>query len=519
MEFRFVDAHPHRKELHGVRVHAAKTSYWRRWEAQKSGTRAIRLANRPSANSECILERQANDKTLAPSADDAWRRHRAEKKIDRRQPSLATRPPPIPCGLNVSTSGRQLLAFHEAFSLLSSYATGSTLYNDAYAALSLQVGFGNHVWFWDRISDILEYWLLPGSRVMQLAARAAGLLRVQGSVLDHTLASEAQKAHITAVNALRKELSSRPGNLNGILGTALILLSCEGYSLVSSGPSATTAHLAGVMAAIDDKMPHMCDDGVCVFALRKYRLIGLTKSFEARRVLINEQTWLNCSSMQSSGPFEDLMQLAAKLPALLEVAERIHRPCGTSHGELRQTHGQLLSLEDKLVGWLRAYNETGGVPSFHSDSNSDRFQRHASEEVTDFPAAIVPAWEFDSLLQASYHTFCWTCLLLLRQALLNLQHEPAVRTTERDIIADINTMADVLVASIAFFNTSTDTSLNAAVAVKAPLHFASEWFAKCSNAEKLKWCRNTEDTWRKRFCNLQWDNLLAQSFLVLCWLA
>ena len=283
------------------------------------------------------------------------------------------------------------------------------------------------------------------------------------------------------------------------------MISCEAYSLVSSGPSVTHTHLSGIMEVLRSTTHQAATAKIQVFLFRKFRHLSLMQSLVSRRALAGEHIWWLCSAVQAPSPVEDLMQLAVQLPALIETAKIVRHSCDPDERVVQGIRTRLSQLEFDLAGWLQAFESTieeSTAPS--SDTNEVPLDSPVFS-LRSRPVVPVPAVQFRSFLDATCHAFYWICLLLLQEAVSGLP-EPAFvpGLPTRDLIADIDCNADNLCASIPYLARTAGGSLSKGVSVIAPLHFASEWFQQNGNDLKLQWCRESEQEWREQLPFLQW---------------
>ncbi len=171
-------------------------------------------------------------------------------------------------------------------------------------------------------------------------------------------ARKARKAHVAATKLLRQEVEKPSVNLMAVLGAAEALISCEAYSLVSSGPQATTTHLSGIMDVIRSTKHEAATANIRSFLFRKFRHLSLMQSLVSRRALAGEHIWWLCSAVQKPSNVENLFQLAVQLPPLLEITEIVRGSRDTDEYVARKLQLGLVQLEVKLKEWLSDYEST-----------------------------------------------------------------------------------------------------------------------------------------------------------------
>ena len=379
--------------------------------------------------------------------------------------------------------------------LLSLSLAGNNTYNIARIAKFAHGYFGKTAGASSGLMATVNYWRNPHFQAMKAAGNALGLLYLTSWLPNPQIMLEARKAHITAANLLRKEVEKPCVDFMAVLGAAEALISCEAYNLVSSGPAVTTTHLSGIMDVLRSITHQAATATIRVFLFRKFRHLSLMQSLVSRRALAGEHIWWLCSKMQPPSDVESLMQLAVRLPALIETANIVRRSCDPDDQVVKGLRSQLLRLEIDFAEWLSEYESRTGQPK-------------VDMEITVYwlgnrPVVARPSLSFSSFMDATCHALYWICLLLLRQALMPLI-EPSNATIHRPLPAEIDLTADHLCASIPYLARTAGGTVNQGVSVIAPLHFAREWFEQNGNDLKLRWCCETEEAWRMRLPFLQW---------------
>ena len=223
-----------------------------------------------------------------------------------------------------------------------------------------------------------------------------------------------------------------------------------------------------------------------------------------------------------AGGIGDLVELTLGVPGLLEAADKVLK---NNHPDFGAVSALLKSLQDadnSLVRWLTNWhgirgNEHTSIPTAVPPSKS---------VVT---CSTIPSntLNFGSFLDATYHALCWTCLLLLRRSRLdlinlvaNLLKDAALSAQQvRCLTNSISECADSLCQSIPFLGTAAKGPVCKAMALRAPLYFASQWYQTTFDHTKLAWCYEVETLTRKEVPFLQWDALLPWSLFAVMWLS
>ena len=208
--------------------------------------------------------------------------------------------------------------------------------------------------------------------------------------------------------------------------------------------------------------------------------------------------------MQKSGNVEGLIHLAVQLPPLLEITEIVRGSRETDEHVAKGLRLGLLQLEVKFKKWLADY-ETNGLCAHRIEENTlDSRLDNGIYWLERRPVITVPILKFCSFMDATCHAFHWICVLLLQQALITLSETSPEEDHPRDIFEEVNATADNICAAIPYLIRSAGGPVSKCVSIRAPLHFASEWFEQNGNDLKLQWCRKTEEMWRAQLPFLQW---------------
>ena len=389
--------------------------------------------------------------------------------------------------------------------LLSISVDGGSAYRPVRVAKFAYGYFGKSAEASSGLMTTFSFWQSPQFHAMKAAGNALGLLYASTWLHDPQVLLEARKSHVAATNMLRKEVEKPQVDFMAVLGAAEALISCEAYSLVSSGPNVTTTHLSGIMDVLRSTTHQTATASIRSFLFRKFRHLSLMQSLVSRRPLAGEHIWWLCSAVQPYGHVEQLMQLAVQLPGLLEMAEIIRRSCDPDERVVSGVRARLCRLEVDLIEWLAGF-DSAAAPSSTEEHHSGEITTDASVFwLQDRPVVTSTAIGFSSFLSATCHAFTWICLLLLRQALLCLPEHTDEYTVLRDISADTDATADLLCASVPYLAKTAGGVLNKAVSVRALLHFAGEWFEQTNKNEvKLQWCREREAETQTQLPFLQW---------------
>ncbi|KAK5126088.1 hypothetical protein LTR85_011443 [Meristemomyces frigidus] len=376
------------------------------------------------------------------------------------------------------------------------------------------------------VAKQLSYWLAPQSLSAQAGCDAVALLQHAYATGDTRVLLEGRKRHLASIECLRIEIESPAKDIQGILGilgAAQELLVCEMYTVVSTSPDAWMRHVPGIMAVIEKHSEDEVASVVHPFLLRSLRTCGFMHAIVTRKPFaIGERFSRSPKGDTPSGSTDALLQLGWRVPGLLEKADSVKFSRRTNHSSIARVRAQLLALEEDLTDWLSEYylmqygSETHRLDLSPPDTREGSYMSEDSFDVHS------KALRFHSFLDAEYHALYWTCLLLLRQSRWDLtSRRTAADASQPDLVAEIDEIADLLCESVPYLSATAEGLVCRAMAVRAPLHFAGQWFerTRIANEEKLSWCRDVEQRIRKEVPFLQWDAVLPWSFKAMLWLA
>ena len=371
---------------------------------------------------------------------------------------------------------------------------------------------------WTDVGTRVNQWLTPTTRSMQAAADAICLLEIGSKNRDARMLLGGRQRHVAAIECLRLELQNPKADFTGIHGAAQTLMLCEIYASVSQGPFAWVQHLSGISSVVTIRGRRQSDSSFDVYLYRSLLLFGLMHSLVMRQAIVfSEAKWQDVftSDPHSIG---GLLRLAMQLPAMLGTADAITASAGLDHARVFDCLRHLKVLERDLVSWLAGYYHEGNHSVFDSSSSCEQGQVLSSADEE--------ALSFCSFLDATYHCLYWTCLLLLRRSKLNLSSflpgaladiDQSKRTSTL-LSESIDECASLLCRSLPYLANTARGTVCKAMALRAPLYFASQWFDISHNEEKLKWCKEVERLAREEAFFLDWDALLPWNLFAVMYL-
>ena len=321
---------------------------------------------------------------------------------------------------------------------------------------------------------------------------ALKLMHLGSTTGDQRILLQARTRHLAGVQALRMELQTT-ADPNTIFSAAQKLLLYEVYSHGGSDPhtwDTWNGHVRGMAAIVQASANTRT---IHSFLLRQFRHVTLMQSILYRRPMVDENVWQACSEAPLSSIAESLTQLALRLPTLLEKASHASRRSGseTDHATAIEISCRLLDLDSDFASWYGVF----------SDTRKER------------PLCA------GSPLDLTYQFFYWTCVLILRQALLDLSERIPEGVPEQKLFVENAECANHLCRMVSFGLEASRGLLNTVFILGVPLRVLSDWFERAHESIQLQWCREQEMRLREEFPLFDWNAVLPWSFLAMYYLA
>jgi hypothetical protein len=200
--------------------------------------------------------------------------------------------------------------------------------------------------------------------------------------------------------------------------------------------------------------------------------------------------------------------VAVKIPALLEITDRLVASADHDTGETARVEMTLLQLESSLLDWFEAW------AALHP-SRTPLATALADLKATSEPYAALCFG--DSLIAA----LLWCLLLLLHDSVYALTKSlpSAIHSVPEWVSPErANKYATLLSQSVYHLYQQAGAPLSKALAVSAPLHFVIHWYSRVCGIEKVERCIALEDDLRRSAPYLDWDIALFWGFLPVYWL-
>ena len=352
----------------------------------------------------------------------------------------------------------------------------------------------------------LRSWESPATSAEEAAFDALGLLHLGSLTGDNHLVLAGNQRHVSGTACLNRDLQF--SRTSDCLATASTILICEIFSQVSSRDRTWNALLPGISEILRATSGQITSSASAGFFFQHFRHFSLVHSLLCWRRTVDEQTWQRCSEAPLQGNVENLVQLALQLPSLLEITQNISSRASQQNDErtIAQIRARLLHFDRAILSWLADRYNDDPMNRSADDLNDVSIFRSNDE-----PNIAMSGLRFRSYLNANYHSFCWICLLLIRQALLSISDHILTITQKHELITKATECADCLCRSLPYLWNMGGGLVNKAFGVRAPVHFASKWFERTRHDAKLHWCQQLEGRLRAQVSFLEWDFLLPFS--------
>jgi hypothetical protein len=317
---------------------------------------------------------------------------------------------------------------------------------------------------------------------------------------DHRIFIEGHKRQVLAVQSLRDEIS-RPGVSIQEVSTSAINIMCSGiYSATSSGLAGCASHIAGVTAILEAHGRHSNSEPLTPQLRRNFqRLILMHHLINSKAISISDRI-LGADQKGMPGSVEELIRLSLRLPGLMEAtSNRFDKVFDEGPGSETQALQALAStLAGELDDWLQAYEEP---------------------IVRNRPAPC----EFLGSVDANMLGLYWSVRLLLAESRDRLQMMQSVYPADdvhnlQCYKEEADMYATYLLDTAVTIDRCEGPALSKAFVMRAPLHFARNWWTFSADKERLDVTLRLERRLRAGLPQIDWDTLLYWSFLPMLWL-
>lgn len=346
----------------------------------------------------------------------------------------------------------------------------------------------------------LQHW--GGGKNLSMLLINDALCMMQSGVTfqDQRVFTEGHKRQVLAVQSLRAEIN-RPGVSVQEISTSAINIMCSGiYRATSSGLAGCASHITGVTAILEAHSRQSNSEPLTPQLRRMFqRLILMHHLINAKKISISDRT-LGADQKGMPGSVEELIRLSLRLPNLMEAtSNRFDKVFDEGPGSETQALLALASkIAEELDDWLEAYEKP--------------LLRNRQAPL-----------EFLGSVDANMLGLYWSVRLLLAQSRDRLQMMQSVYPSDNvDNLQFHKNEADMyatyLLETAMAIERNEGPALSKAFAMRAPLHFAREWWTFSADKTRLESTMVLERRLRSGLPHFDWDTLLYWSFLPMLWL-
>jgi hypothetical protein len=356
------------------------------------------------------------------------------------------------------------------------------------------------IWSNPQMIGVLSKWSIARSQATLHINDAVGLTHMGLTSKDQQLVMEGRKQHVIAASALRRELNDSTTPIEITSSAVISMMMAEMYSATSSGLTGCATHLAGVTAILHAHFSGPNARPVDEQVLKQYYRLILVQGLIHRKATSFHQRLTPNEENYTPGSIEALIQLGLSLPGLIKLADdRISRQ------QYRQRHAEnttspiplALDLGLKFDNWLRNYEKDG------------------------FRYRQAPL-EFRSPVDGNVLGLYWSLRLLLAECIYLLNSSDALADTSEHAMrlakSEASMYATLLVETAAVFQNLDGAILSKATGMRAPLHFAKQWWMRLADKTKIHATEVMEHQLQADLPGIEWISLLYWSFMSASWL-
>lgn len=341
---------------------------------------------------------------------------------------------------------------------------------------------------------------------MSASRDALCMIHIGSRRRNFELVHEGQRRHVAAMGFLRQDLA-RPGPVedDAVLGANYTLGQAEVFMAVSRTNPQYMTHMAGLQQLLLKRGPESMKRPFAKALLYNIRSVSVMHGLMQRKPLfLAEKRWMDAGKNGWQGEVTisvELTDLSLQIPGLLQRADAMTAVSKTKKKagefEIVELLTELSKLEVAIQKWLlKFYRLTRAEASPYRLSSISNYPflragcgglAHVFSSMIDFPA----------FLSATTHVWVWTCLLIIRQTVLDvaaLHPYPIVRAQNQNAALEvtIDECAINLCSSIAYL-IHPDHASNGIVACGPALHFSALWFERQGHTQRLIWARHVRE--------------------------
>jgi len=336
-------------------------------------------------------------------------------------------------------------------------------------------------------------WSKPRSLAMAAANDCLLLIQFANDSGDLACRKESEKRHGVALQLVRKALQDPDSAQNdGLLAAVDALGLCEILREGLSADDAWKYHSRGLCSLFQARGPETLRNG---FA-RNVFLDGLPAAIidailSHRDLVFAEDDWQREMEIRCTGRMARLLGLACRIPTAIARLDHVKMSgCSEAAVELLT---ELVSLEHGFQTWLLQYYESlppeKSVIRTISITQLPQFVAKYGTIAGMFPKVFA----FPTLLSAVTHTYYWTLLITVREAIYDAATLPGApqyyRCQRQRLATATEECAGAICQSVPYMALTRNPTVPGRRVICGPLQFALHWYQKCGDAAHAEWCQ------------------------------
>lgn len=378
-----------------------------------------------------------------------------------------------------------------------------------------------------KILSTLELYSKHKSPALLAATDALALLQLGSASGDGRILLEARQRHQCALQLLQSLLRDPNVDLTAALGTAQNLAICQMYSAVAAGEDAWSKHVDGVLV-LSRMLKDKSSEAPLDTFLQQNALIGnMISALVSRQPLdpqhvVSNTAWPRVPGNMLLGTLlKDLPFSVLRVTRAISRSDEVCRAANPTSADIQRILRTLGGLDCEL-------SDCRKLACPNQDETPDARWTPEADDWWQSSALVVASRQSskqESVLTLLYSCFNMIMRLLLCQSIMDCALTPAghlVFYTEHQTVSEYITratkIADELCCTATYLSADAAGDIWKASAMRAPLYFASSWYERSGDREKIAWCKGVESIVRKEAPYLEWDALMPWSLLVMNWL-
>lgn len=365
------------------------------------------------------------------------------------------------------------------------------------------------------IIDFRMYVANTGSDIMRATDDSLCLMWPACRLNDRRILLEGRKRHLAGIECMRKSLEEEKHDIDNVIASAIELIFVDVFKPTSLGVKNLYAGVVYLVHKYSLQLRSQ-QTPVTIFLLIQLRQMMLLQSLAARTPLpVEIEMWQDLGRLSTLPEMtEKLMQLAVQLPDLLNTAHKLLEIGAVDVSATERALSDHIVLERNLVRWQiqHSVGSTDGAKFYHMDIS----QGSLSIDNEEWNTECNHKFEQMPFLAAQRHAMLSICLLALRESMANLFTAKGQQSSRRYYAARAAESADTLCGlAERFMQEEEKGSLSKALSMRAPLHFARQWYQKSDDLEKAGRIVQIEAQVQREVPFLSWESLFPLSLVSL----